>query len=78
MLEIFNYLEEIFNKSKIGDKQSAFCLKIVTPNQMLSRLLISLAKLKAANNSEKLKNEMRQLLYSLYPSKNLQNNSIKV
>ena len=37
-----------------------------TPNQMLSRLPISLAQLKAGNNSEKLKNEIRQLLYSLY------------
>ena len=35
------------------------------PNQMLSRLLISLAQLNAGNNSEKLKNEIRQLLYSL-------------
>ena len=37
---------------------------------MLSRLPISLAHLKAGNNSEKLKNETRQLLYSLYRSKN--------
>ena len=46
-------------------------LKILTPNQMLSRLLITLAQLKAGNNSEKLKNEIRQLLYSLYRSKKL-------
>ena len=46
-------------------------LKILTPNQILSRLPISLAQLKAGNNSEKLKNEIRQLLYSLYRSKNL-------
>ena len=46
-------------------------IKILTPNQMLSRLSISLAQLKAGNNSEKLKNEIRQLLYSLYPSKNM-------
>ena len=52
--------------------------KMLTPNQMLSRLTISLAQLKAGNNSEKLKNEIRQLLYSLYRSKNSQNNSIKV
>ena len=45
--------------------------KILTPNQMLSRLPISLAQLKAGNNSEKLKNEIRQLLYSLYRSKKL-------
>ena len=38
---------------------------------MLSRLPISLAQLEAGNNSEKLKNEVRQLLYSLYPSKKL-------
>ena len=38
-------------------------LKILTPQQMLSRLPISLAQLKVENNSEKLKNEIRQLLY---------------
>ena len=38
---------------------------------MLSRLPITLAQLKAGNNSEKLKNEIRQLLYSLYRSKNM-------
>ena len=51
-----------FNKKK----QSGGGLKILTPNQMLSRLPVSLAQLKAGNNSEKLKNEIRQLLYSLY------------
>ena len=46
--------------------QSGQGLKILTPNQMLSRLTISLAQLKAGNNSEKLKNEIIQLLYSLH------------
>ena len=46
-------------------------MKILTPNQMLSRLPSSLAQLKAGNNSEKLKNEIRQLLYSLYRSENM-------
>ena len=46
-------------------------LKILTPNQMLRRLPIVLAQLKAGNNSEKLKHEIRQLLYSLYRSKKL-------
>ena len=41
-------------------------LKTLTPQQMLSRLPISLAQSEAGNNSEKLKNELRQLLYSLY------------
>ena len=44
---------------------------ILTPNQMLSRLSISLAQINAGNNSEKLKKEMRQLLHSLYRSKKL-------
>ena len=46
-------------------------LKILTADQMLSRLPITLAQLKAGNNFEKLKNEIRQLLYSLYRSKKL-------
>ena len=43
-------------------------LKILTPNRMFSRLLISLARLKTGNNSEKLKYEIRELLYSSYRS----------
>ena len=46
-------------------------LEILTPEQMLNRLPISLLQLKAGNNSQKLKNEIRQLLYSLYRSKKL-------
>ena len=46
-------------------------LKILTPPQMLSRLPISIAQLKAGNNSEKLKHEIRQQLYSFYRSKKL-------
>ena len=46
-------------------------LKILKPNQMLSRLPIALAQLEAGNNSEKLKNEIRQLLNSLLRSKNM-------
>ena len=56
-----------FNKQN----QQGKGLKILTPNQMLSRLPITLAQLKAGNNSEKLTNEKRQLLYSLYRSKNM-------
>ena len=72
ILKIFNYLGEIFN-GPTGEKSAlqGEGLKILTPNQMLSRLPISLAQLKAGNNSEKLKNEIRQLLYSLYRSKKL-------
>ena len=56
-----------FNKQK----QEGQGIKILTPNQMVSRLPISLAQLQAGYNSEKLKNEIRQLLYSLYRSKNM-------
>ena len=62
ILKIFNYLGEIFN-GPTGEKSAlqGEGLKILTPNQMLSRLPISLAQLKAGNNSEKLKNEIRHL-----------------
>ena len=46
--------------------QSGQRLKILTPSQMLNRLPIALPQLNAGNNSQKLKNEIRQLLYSLY------------
>ena len=46
-------------------------LNILKSDEMLRRLQISVAQLKAENNSEKLKNEVRQILYSLYRSKKL-------
>ena len=46
-------------------------LKMLTPDQMLSRLPITLAQLNAGNNSEKLTDEIRKLLHSLYRSKKL-------
>ena len=51
--------------------QKAEGLKILTPDQMLSRLLIFLPQWNAGNNSKKLKNETRKLFYSLYSSKKL-------
>ena len=67
--KIIDIVERILELNK--KTQSGQGLKILTPNQMLSRLPITLAQLKAGNNSEKLKNEIRQLLYSLYRSKKL-------
>ena len=46
-------------------------LKILTKQQVFSRLPILLAQLQAGNNSKSLKNELRQLIYSLYRSKAL-------
>ena len=61
--EIVDIVKKIleFNRQQKGQG-----LKILTPDQMLNRLPIFLAQLNAGNNSEKLKNEVRQLLYSLY------------
>ena len=68
--KIVEIVEDIlkFNEQQ---QQSGKGLKILTPNQMLNRLPIALAQLQAGNNSNKLKNEIRQLLYSLYRSKNM-------
>ena len=63
------FLKKILKFNK--QKQEGQGIKIRTPNQMLSRLPISLAQLEAGNNSNKLKNEIRQLLYSLYCSENM-------
>ena len=62
ILNIFNDILNFTSK----ERKSGKGLKISTPNQMLCRLPVTLAQLKAGNNSEKLKNEIRQLLYSLY------------
>ena len=64
-------VEEILNFNNKIQKQLGQALQILTPNRMISRLPITLAELKAGNNSEKLKNEIRQILYSLYRSKKL-------
>ena len=56
--KILKIVEEILNFNK--QNQEGKGLKILTPNQMLSGLPIALAQLKARNNSEKLKNEIRQ------------------
>ena len=67
--KILKIVKEILNFNK--QNQEGEGLKILTPNQMLTRLPITLAQLKAGNNSEKLKNEIRLLLYSLYRLKNV-------
>ena len=69
MINIVKRVLELNSKNQLG-----LGLKILTSNQMLRRLPISLAQLKAGNNSEKRKNEIRQLLYSLYKSKELTRN----
>ena len=67
--EILGIINEILSLNKDVQEQHGSGFKILTPNQMLSRLPMSLAQLKAGNNSKKLTNEIRKLLYSLYRSK---------
>ena len=66
MVEIVEKILEFNEQNQQGKG-----LKILTPDQILSRLPISLSQLEAGNNSNKLVNEIRQLLYSLYRSKNM-------
>ena len=67
--KIINIVERILYFNQLG--QHGLGLKILTPSQMFSKLPITLAQLKTGNNFEKLKNEVRQLLYSLCRSKKL-------
>ena len=64
--KIVNIIEKIvdFNKQQKGDG-----IKILTPKQMLQRLPIALAEVETDNTSEKLLNEIRQFIYSLYREK---------
>ena len=51
-------------------------LKILTPKQMLQKLPIALVQIKAGNNSETLSNQISQIVYSLYQSKEITKKSI--
>ena len=82
---IEEYGSMILEAKKLAREQEGTGLKILTPNQMLKRLPIALAQVKAGNNSESLLNEIRQIVYSLYLSKEITKkvynniiNSIKV
>ena len=82
---IEDYSSMILEAKKLAREQEGTGLKILTPNQMLKRLPVALAQIKAGNNSESLLNEIRQIVYSLYRSKEITKkvynniiNSIKV
>ena len=75
----------ILEAKKLAKEQEGTGVKILTPNQILKRLLIALTQVKASNNSESLLNEIRQIVYSLYRPKEITKkvynniiNSIKV
>ena len=72
----------ILEAKRLAKEKEGTGLKILTPNQMLKKLPIALAQIKAGNNSESLINEIRQIVYSLYRSKEITkkvyNNIIKL
>ena len=61
----------IFEARKLAIEQEGEGIKTLTPNQMLKRLPIALAQIKAGNISENLLNEIRQIVYYLYRSKKI-------
>ena len=82
---IEDYRSMVLEARRLEKEQEGTGLKILTPNQMLKRLPVALAQVKTSNNSESLLNEIRQIVYSLYRSKEITKkvynniiNSIKV
>ena len=75
--EVFNFFRDytrmIFDSSYKAKQNETIGtgFKILTPKQMLQRLPIGLAQVKAGNNSESLVNEIGQIVYSLYQSKQI-------
>ena len=73
-IDLFNKNAKIRSEAIYEAKQDetrGTGLKILTPKQFLQRLPIALAQVKAGNNSESLLNEIRQIVYSLYQSKEI-------
>ena len=72
--EAINFFDEyssMVSEAKNEAKNESKGLKILTPKQLLLRLPIGLAQVKAGNNSENLLNEVRQIVYSLHKSKEI-------
>ena len=68
---MFNDYARNMSKNIYDSKQEGKWLKILTPKQMRQRLPISLVQIKASNNSQSLLNEIRQIVYFLYQSKEI-------
>ena len=66
-----DYGSMILEAKKLAREHERTGIKILTPNQMLKRLPIALAQIKAGNNLESLLNEISQIVYSLYRSKEI-------
>ena len=66
-----DYSSLVVNAAYDAKQQKGTGLKILTPKQMLQRLPIAYAQIEAGNNSKSLLNEIRQIVYSLYQSKEI-------
>ena len=81
VFKMFNDYAKNMSRNIYDSKQGGKGLKILTPKQILQRLPIALAQIKAGNNSRSLLNEIRQIVYSLYQlkemTKKVYNNIIK-
>ena len=66
----FSMMSEAKYKAKQNESKG-IGLKILTPKQMLQRLPIAFAQVKAGNNSESLLNKIRQIVYALHQSKQI-------
>ena len=71
VIKMFNDYARNISINIYDSKQEGTGFKILTPKQMLQRLSIALAQIKAGNNSQSLLNEIRQIAYSLYQSKEI-------
>ena len=71
VVKMFNDYARNMSRNIYDSKQEGTGLKILTPKQMLQRLPISLAQIKADNNSQSLLNEIRHIVYSLYQSREI-------
>ena len=74
VIKFFRDYTETFSDANYRAKQNETKgkgLKILTPKEILQRLPIVLAQVKEGNNSENLLNEIRQIIYSLYQSKEI-------
>ena len=75
--KFYDDYSSMMSEARFKAKTKGTGLKILTPKQMLQRLPIALAQVKAGNNSESLLNEIRQIVYSLYQSKQITKKGIQ-
>ena len=69
-IKFYDYYSSMMSEAKLRATKGTE-IKVLTPKQMLQRLPMALAQVKAGNNSESLLNEIRKIVYSLYQSKQI-------